>query len=292
MVEWYWWLLIPVALAWIIFRWVLPVHNHQANVLGRQASKMGWVADGVMLDNDGYRNLAVKKNGMKAVIKFSGQKVILVQPPTGRPFNDFVELEAWVKQEAAKPAPAPAREAPRPAAPLRPAPPEPRVIAQDQRDYHPVLDEMVAECATFIRENGLLMDENWPAELHAEAIVYLACYNAKLGSRHQFSLGGWNTFKTSVENRMRSVREVDSPGKGVETPGRFVSYTTGYHSHLSVREKLARPAHEGSTDLADYLLEDLGGGEETRDVWRTYFSKLVARGAKDVLFKAYLSFEC
>lgn len=280
MFEWYWWVVFGVVLLLFVWRWVLPVHNHPSTVLGRQASSMGWIAAGTSKDAKGYRNLRVSKGGVQAVISFEDGHVLLVHPPVAQPFKDFVELEEYLQ---------------RPKAPVTAAPsltPARRSEAdiEEASDYHTDLDKMAEDCAGFIADNALQADDDWPTELHAEAIVYLACFNAKLGHRHQFSAAGWNTFKASVENRMMEFKSIEPPKNDAPTKS-LVSYTSGYHSYLSQREKLARPAHEGSHELADQLLRDIGGPEGANEQWRTYFRGLVARGSKDVLFKVWLSFE-
>ncbi|MDP3494997.1 MAG: hypothetical protein Q8R82_17945 [Hyphomonadaceae bacterium] len=276
--EWYWWLLIAVVFLLFVVRWVLPVQNHPSHKLGKQGSSMGWYAAGTSKDEKGYQNLRVSKGGMQAVISFANGNVILVHPPVAQPFKDFVELEEFLRKPSKSP-------------PIKAvSPPAPEVDLEKDTDYHAVLDEMAGECIAFIIENELHLDDDWPTELYAEAIVYLACYNAKLGHRHKFSIAGWNTFKSSVENRMLGIRNTASPRDDSNTTS-LVSYVSGYHAYLTEREKLARPAHEASFELADRILEDVGGSASARDKWRAYFRQLIVRGSKDVLFKVWLCFE-
>ncbi len=170
-----------------------------------------------------------------------------------------------------------------------PTPPPP-VDLEKARDYHSVLDEMVAECVGFLAKHKVEPPNDWPPELHAETIVYSACYVAKLRSRHKFSIAGWNTFKASVENRMLSIKRDEAPKP--ESDGfSLVSYTSSYYGYLKQRELLARPADEDNSELIEALADDVGADEGILASFGALFRQFVARANKDVLFKAWLVFE-
>jgi hypothetical protein len=268
--EWYWWAFVAVVLALLVIRWIIPVHKNPAHKLGKQAAEMGWVASGTSKDARGYRNLKVSKYGVQAVISFEKQRVLVVDPAQFETFKDFVELEAWLK-------------------PLR-AEAEAAVREKSGDLYHALLDTLTAECAASLRRQGLHAPHGWPAEVHAEAIVYLACYCAKFRRAQKFSIAGWNTFKSSVENRMTGIREAASSRGGSNTTS-LVSSVSGYHAYLTEREKLAAPAHEGSFELADRLLTDIEAPEVARASWREYFASLVGRAERDVLEKVWMCVE-
>jgi hypothetical protein len=160
---------------------------------------------------------------------------------------------------------------------------------EKERDYHSVLDAMVSDCTAFLKGNAALQGREWPLEVYAEAIVYLACYSASLRSRHGFSIAGWNTFRASVENRMLAIQPNSLPK--IDEGEKFVSYSSGYFPYLESREALARPRAERSTELADALLYDVKGPDASRDLFRKFFDQLVVRGRDQVLFKVWLSFE-
>lgn len=268
--EWYWWAVVVVVLVLLVIRWILPVQNHPAHKLGKQAAEMGWVASGTSKDARGYRNLEVSKYGVQAVISFERQRVLVVDPAQVETFKDFVELEAWLK-------------------PLR-AQAMAAVRGKSGEQYDALLDTLTAECAASLHRYGLHAPRGWPAELHAEAVVYLACYCAKLRRGKKFSIAGWNTFKSSIENRMSDIRETAS-SRGNSNTTSLVSYVCGYHAYLTEREKLAPPAQEDSFELADQLLTDIEAPEVAQASWREYFASLVGRAERDVLEKVWICVE-
>ena len=156
-------------------------------------------------------------------------------------------------------------------------------------DYHADLDEMTAECANFIRARGL-GGKGWPADLHAEAIVYAACCVGKLRGLHKFSLGGWNSFKHSVENRMLAIQADPEPEPKHHDPRRLVSYASSYASYLGDRERLANPALEQSRPLIAMLSNDIGATGENSTAFADLFWKLAQQARKDATFKAWLVF--
>lgn len=89
-----WWLVGSVV-AVLVVRHLWRVWTHPATVLVRQAANMGWVASGTVTA-DGYRNTKLSRDGMSTVVWYKDQNIELLDPPTTKRFQDFVELERWL----------------------------------------------------------------------------------------------------------------------------------------------------------------------------------------------------
>ena len=63
---------------------------------------MNWVAAGTIKEENGYRNTCFSRNGIKAVISFSEEKVYLIEPFIDYAFNDFLEIENWLALKKTK----------------------------------------------------------------------------------------------------------------------------------------------------------------------------------------------
>lgn len=94
--EWLLWL----GLAYVIYRvsrFLWETHTHPANVLGRQAAHMNWVAMRTVKDKMGKRNMLYRRGELEAEVSYLLGVVMLVTPEVDKNFSDFIELERWLK---------------------------------------------------------------------------------------------------------------------------------------------------------------------------------------------------
>jgi hypothetical protein len=85
-------------LALLAIRFLWRSWTHPANVLGRQAASMNWVAIGSVKDNNGSRSICFIRDGVKVMITFSPATVVMINPTHPKPFADFIALERWLAQ--------------------------------------------------------------------------------------------------------------------------------------------------------------------------------------------------
>jgi hypothetical protein len=163
-------------------------------------------------------------------------------------------------------------------------------VSDDDETYHPDLDKLVSLTLSFLSNRRIESALDWPHALHAESIAFAACCVARRAFDKPFSLGSWNTFKRSVENRMLSV-EKDQIDLGGRSDGKtLVSYVSGYHKHLSDREALAAAKVEASEALIKMLADDVGLSNEL-PAFTTCFRSLVQMALSDVVPKAWRVFQ-
>lgn len=158
-----------------------------------------------------------------------------------------------------------------------------KIDFERERDYDAVFDKMVDDCRYFLTTHPLRSTRGWPLELHAIATAYHATYTATIGSRHSFSIAGWNSFKTGIENRMRGIH--DPSLAPLPSSHMLISHTSGFYSYLTTFEKFAKARHLGSTELPDALLVEVDGSDDMRAFWRSFFDELSAQASNDLLFK-------
>ena len=232
-----------VVLAIIIIRFFWRAYLHPASVLGRQAANMNWIAVGRVADGE-YRNVKLNRDGEVAIISYRNRNVELLRPNGNKVFQDFLELEHWLVKQSS-----------RPYAEISNAPKNHTSAADNkvERDFevvpsnaeldslHVALDEMKYRLKPHIRA----IDERFSDEkisLLAELMSYCATYSAKKILKVDISSLFWNSFITSIENRIISNRRTkpNLSGEVLHQSGNreFVNYASEFNVVIGQLEKL------------------------------------------------------
>lgn len=93
----YWWLL-AAGVIFYIGRAMWRAHKHPSTKLGVQAAGLGWGTLGHIKDNAGYSKHRVGRGPYEALILFRTGEVQLIQPEVQQPFNDFIEVDRWIRE--------------------------------------------------------------------------------------------------------------------------------------------------------------------------------------------------
>ena len=164
-------------------------------------------------------------------------------------------------------------------------------------DYHPALDKAVAETISFLETNNIyvpLRGNGTAINISSELFVYIASYLAMLSSGKNIAAMSWNSFKSSIENRILATLEnPPSLSDCIETPeGKtFVHYTSEYFTEMTRMEELIIN-NQGKTGAIEfqpvvgYLLRTLGSNNPAHhSQLKIYLSEVSEFASKEIVPK-------
>jgi hypothetical protein len=167
----------------------------------------------------------------------------------------------------------------------------------DPDDYHPVLDRLTNETEIFLEENNIyvpLRGNGRAINISSELMVYIASYLAMLNSGDNIAAVSWNSFKSSIENRILvTVENTPSLSESVVTPKgtSFVHYTSEYFTEMTRMEDLIlnNKSEWSKTELKPllrYFLRTLGSNSpDHQSLLQEYLNEVTDIASKEIVPK-------
>lgn len=168
---------------------------------------------------------------------------------------------------------------------------------EETDDYHPALDKAVIETTSFLKKNNIyvpLRGNGTAIKITSELFVYIASYTAMLSSGENIAAMSWNSFKSSIENRILATLEnPPSLSDCIETPESktFVHYSSEYFTEMTRMEELIlnNKGEAGEIELQPligYLLRTLGSNNpEHQSQLQSYLSEVSEFASKEIVPK-------
>ncbi len=161
---------------------------------------------------------------------------------------------------------------------------------------HPALDKTVNRIRNFLSSEILKGADHTDLDLGAELITYAATYVAMKEQHLSFDPAVWNSFKSSIENRMLAIKEDGSPRSGVEITEdghqSFVSYTSFYYGWLdNVEASNAQTDNNGLRKaVVSKILKKLNISPDQFGSFTSNFDETVETSTKNILSAIKKSF--
>ena len=164
-------------------------------------------------------------------------------------------------------------------------------------DYHPALDKAAGEAEAFLERNNIyvpLRGNGRAINISSELLVYLASYLAMLNSGGNISAVSWNSFKSSIENRiLATVENPPSLSESIVTPEStaFVHFVSEYFTEMTRMEDLIlnNRGESGEIELqplVSYFLRTLGADNtEHQSQFQEYLSELTEFSSSEIVPK-------
>jgi len=168
---------------------------------------------------------------------------------------------------------------------------------EDSDDYHPFLDKAVGQAEKFLKNNNIyvpLRGNRAAINVTSELFVYIASYLAMLSSGDNISAMGWNSFKSSIENRiLATIENPPSLSDSIVTPESttFVHYVSEYFTEMTRMEELvlSNKNESGNVNLQPlvaYLLRVMGSDNpEHQSQLQDYLSEVSGFSSKEIVPK-------
>jgi hypothetical protein len=173
---------------------------------------------------------------------------------------------------------------------------------EDSDDYHPSLDKAVGETESFLENNNIyvpLRGNGAAISVTSELFVYIASYLAMLSSGENIAAMSWNSFKSSIENRIRAtIENPPSLSDSIVTSDSttFVHYASEYFAEMTrMEELLLKNKYESGNynlqPLIAYLLRTLGSDkQEHQSQLQDYLSEVSGFASQEIVPKVVRAF--
>jgi len=173
---------------------------------------------------------------------------------------------------------------------------------EDSDDYHPSLDKAVGEAERFLENNNIyvpLRGNGAAINVTSELFVYISSYLAMLSSGENIAAMSWNSFKSSIENRiLATIENPPSLSDSIVTPESttFVHYTSEYFSEMTRMEELLLNNKNESGNfnlqpLIAYFLRTLGSNNpEHQSQLQAYLSEVSDFASQEIVPKVVRAF--
>ncbi len=176
-------------------------------------------------------------------------------------------------------------------------------LSEESDSYHPLLDEEVERIEKHLKEKKIfvpLRGNGRDLNITAELIVYVASYIAMLNSGINMASVSWNSFKSSIENRILST--LDNPpslSKSIVAPDGGITlahYTSEYWGDMTRMEELILNNRESNEitelePLVNYLHRGLGSSNlEHKDDIQNILIETIKFASKKIIPKVINAF--
>lgn len=168
---------------------------------------------------------------------------------------------------------------------------------EDVDYYHPALDKATREAGLFLERNNMYVPARGNGRalnISSELLVYIASYLAMLNSGENIAATSWNSFKSSIENRiLATIENSPSLSETIVMPEStaFVHYTSEYFTEMTRMEDLVLNYRGESGEVAlqplvSYFLRTLGSSNpEHQSQFQKYLFQITEFASREIVPK-------